>query len=156
MVVSYRLFKTKFMSSWFDGVGAFRFGGRWNSRGKHVLYTGENLALTALELLVRLRNEHLLLSYSFATIEFDEDLVLSVEDIAKLPNNWSQSPHSISTQNIGDDWVKSNASVVLRVPTAILPVGYNYVVNVEHEDFSKIRLGESRVFTFDRRLKPSL
>ncbi len=50
----------------FDGEGAFRFGGRWNSRGTRILYTAGSLSLAALEMLVHLNSEEILLSYSKA------------------------------------------------------------------------------------------
>ncbi len=136
----------------FDGEGAFRFGGRWNSRGTKILYTAGSLSLAALEMLVHLNNEEILPSYSFATAEFDESLILRVEEFQTLPETWSDSPPPLEIQRIGDEWARDKASVVLKVPTSILPVEFNYLINVEHPEFSKIKLGEPRAFTFDERL----
>ncbi|MGH9803113.1 MAG: RES family NAD+ phosphorylase, partial [Blastocatellia bacterium] len=33
MPAVYRICKTKYAATAFDGEGAFRFGGRWNTRG---------------------------------------------------------------------------------------------------------------------------
>ncbi len=136
----------------FDGEGAFRFGGRWNSRGTRILYTAGSLSLAALEMLVHLNSEEILLSYSFAVAEFDESLILPVEEFRTLPENWSVSPPPLEIQRIGDEWAETHASVVLKVPTSVLPVEFNYLINVEHPEFSKIKLGEPRAFTFDERL----
>ena len=152
MPTVYRIFKTKFAATWFDGEGAFRFGGRWNSRGSRILYTAGSLSLAALEMLVHLNDEELLIAYSFAAVEFDEHLVLSVEEFTALPDEWSASPPPLAIQKIGDDWVKSKTSVVLRVPTSILPVESNYLINAGHPDFAKIKLGEPQRFAFDKRL----
>lgn len=152
MLTAYRICKTRYAATWFDGEGAFRFGGRWNSRGTRLLYTAGSLSLAALEMLVHLNNEEVLLSYSYATAEFDDRLVLPVEKFRALPENWSDSPPPIEIQQIGDDWAQSNASVVLRVPTSVLPVEFNYLVNVRHAEFSKIKLGKPQSFTFDERL----
>jgi RES domain-containing protein len=38
----------------YDGEGARRVGGRWNSKGIRVLYTSENRSLAVLEILVHL------------------------------------------------------------------------------------------------------
>jgi RES domain-containing protein len=135
----------------FDGEGAFRFGGRWNSRGTRILYTAGSLSLAALEMLVHLNNEEILFSYSFATAEFDENLILSVKDFRTIPENWSASPPLLEIQQIGDEWEREMASVVLKVPTSVVPVEFNYLINVEHPEFSKIKLGEPRAFTFDER-----
>ncbi len=61
-------------------------------------------------------NEEILLTYSFTTAQFDENLILSVEDFRTLPENWSASPPLLEIQQIGDDWAREIASVVLKVP----------------------------------------
>lgn len=152
MVTTYRICKTKYAETWFDGEGAFRFGGRWNSRGTRIFYTAGSLSLAALEILVHLNDEEILLSYSFAAAEFDESLVLPVEEFRALPENWSASPPPLEIQRIGDEWASAQASVVLKVPTSVLPVEFNYLINVEHPEFSKVQLGKPQTFTFDERL----
>lgn len=136
----------------FDGEGAFRFGGRWNSRGTRILYTAGSLSLAALEMLVHLNSEEVLLAYSFASAEFDESLILPVEDFRPLPENWSASPPPLDIQRIGDEWAETLASVVLKVPTSVLPVEFNYLINVGHPEFSKVKFGKPQTFTFDERL----
>ncbi|MDQ3747676.1 MAG: RES domain-containing protein [Acidobacteriota bacterium] len=136
----------------FDGEGAFLFGGRWNSRGTRILYTAGSLSLAALEMLVHLNDEEILLSYSFATAEFNESLILPVEEFRALPENWSDSPPPLDIQRIGDEWANSRASVVLKVPTSVLPVEFNYLINKEHPEFSKVKFGKPQTFTFDERL----
>ena len=152
MVTTYRICKTKHAATWFDGEGAFRYGGRWNSRGTKILYTAGSLSLAALEMLVHLHDEEILLSYSFAAAEFDESLVLPVEEFRALPENLSASPPPLEIQRIGDEWVRAQSSVVLKVPTSVLPVEFNYLINVEHPEFSKVKLGKPQSFTFDERL----
>lgn len=152
MLTTYRICKTKYAATVFDGEGAYRFGGRWNSRGTRIVYTAGSLSLAALEMLVHLNDEEILFSYSFAAAEFDESLVLPIEEFQTLPKNCSASPPPLEIQRIGDEWVRSKASVVLRVPTSVLPVEFNYLINVQHSEFSKIRLSESQTFIFDERL----
>jgi RES domain-containing protein len=152
MLTAYRIFKTKFAKTWFDGEGAFLFGGRWNSRGTRILYCAESLSLAALEMLVHLNSAELLASYSYAKIEFEEKDALPVEVFVKLPKTWSVSPPSITVQQIGDKWAASMSSLVLRVPSSIVPGESNYVLNVAHPEFSKVKRSKPRVFRFDERL----
>jgi RES domain-containing protein len=152
MRTAYRIFKTKHAANWLDGEGAFLYGGRWNSRGTRVLYASQSLSLAALEMLVHINSEMLLLSYSFATVEFDDDLVMPVEQFQKLPSTWSDSPPPTAIQQIGDDWTASRDSVVLKVPSAVVPVESNYLVNISHKDFSRVKLGKPKPFSFDPRL----
>lgn len=152
MPTAYRIFKTKFSKTWFDGEGAFFFGGRWNSKGTRILYTAGSLSLATLEMLVHLNSEQLLSSYSFAKLEFDDNDVLAVEDLAKLPKNWRSSPPPLAIQRIGDDWAASMESLVLRVPTSVIPGESNYLVNIGHPRFGSIKRGKPQLFRFDERL----
>jgi len=136
----------------FDGEGAFRFGGRWNSRGVRILYTAGSLSLAALEMLVHFKNEEILLSYSFAAATLDESLILPIEEFQNLPKNWNDSLPPLEIQRIGDEWSQKKASAVLKVPSSILPVEFNYLINVKHPEFLKIKLGEPQTFTFDARI----
>ena len=153
MLTVFRIFKTKHSAAWFDGEGAFRYGGRWNSPGTRLLYASASLSLAVLEMLVHLNTEELMSAYSFASLRFDEKLVMPVGDFQKLPSKWSDSPVPLAVQEIGDQWARSNASAVLKVPTSLLPGEFNYIVNVEHPEFRRIKLGRPETFIFDKRLK---
>ena len=48
----FRLCRANFPA--YDGEGAYRVGGRWNSKGTRVLYMSENRSLAVLEILVHL------------------------------------------------------------------------------------------------------
>ena len=152
MLTTYRIFKTKHSAKWFDGEGAYRFGGRWNSRGTRLVYTSASLSLASLEMLVNLNSEGLMQSYSYAAIKFDEGSVLNVEEIRRLPSNWRDSPPPLVIQRIGDEWAESKLSLAMRVPTAVLPGEYNYLLNVEHPDFASVELGRPQGLNFDKRL----
>ena len=130
MITAYRIFKSKHAARWQDGEGAFRYGGRWNTPGTRLLYTSSALSLAALEMLVNLNAEDLLLAYSFARVEFESDIILPVEKFPILPKNWADSPPPNKIQAIGDEWAASLGSVVLRVPSAVLPNESNFVINL--------------------------
>ena len=148
-LTAHRIFKTKYSGVWFEGEGAYRFGGRWNTPGIRLMYTASTLPLALLEVLVHLEEEEMTPNYSSATLVFDESLVA---DVAELPPNWNEATISPMTRAIGDEWARENRSVVLRVPNAIIRNEFNYLVNVGHPDFSKVNLGSVGMFIFDRRL----
>ena len=50
----WRISKRKYATTAFNGEGARRFGGRWNSKGKSVVYTSATLSLAALETFVHM------------------------------------------------------------------------------------------------------
>jgi RES domain-containing protein len=152
MTKVYRICKTKYSLIAFDGEGAFRAGGRWNSIGTRVVYTAESLSLAVLEMLVHFQDQSVLSTYSFIEVKIDESLILSVFEIAKLPKRWNQYPSSYEIQTIGDEWAKNNLSAVLKVPSAIIQSESNYLINPKHKDFTQISTGIPRDFIFDERL----
>lgn len=141
-----------FAATWTDGEGAFRYGGRWNSKGKRVLYVSSSLALATLEVLVNLDDEEILPDFLFASVAFAEDLIVRLEDVAKLPPKWRGFPIPEAVQRIGDDWIESERSAVLEVPTAVIPNGSNYIINPEHPDSKRIQYGRVEDLILDSRL----
>ena len=150
MPSAWRLVKTKYLPTAWDGESAARFGGRWNSPGVAVVYTSGSLALALVEVLVHLSAE-ILPAYSAVPVEFDPALVTAV-DAAQLPRSWRESPPPAATQAIGDKWVGSGASAVLRVPSVVVPGEFNFVLSPAHRDFARIRIGTPAPFPFDPRL----
>lgn len=150
MPSAWRLTKTKYLSTAWDGAGARRAGGRWNSPGVPVVYTSETLALALVEILVHLPSG-LLPAYSAIPVEFDEGLVTTVRP-RQLPHDWQASPPPPATQALGDAWHAAATSVILRVPSVVVPQEWNYVVNPAHPDFARLRIGTPRTFPFDPRL----
>ncbi len=134
----------------FDGEGAWRFGGRWNSRGTRTVYTSATLSLAALETLVHL-NPPVAFKYVAIPIEFDEALVETFAT-SDLPADWNEEPPPPSTAEIGDRWVKESRSAVLELPSVIIPAEPNYLLNPAHSDFKRIRIGKPTPFSFDPRL----
>ncbi len=152
MTRAFRIFKSKYIGNAFDGEGARLFGGRWNSRGKSLVYTAATLSLAALEILVGLQDGKLLNDYSWVAAEFDDSLIVNIFDLADLPARWNMSPPAFETRRIGDSWIDGKRSAVLRVPSVIVPSEANYLINPEHPDFKSIHVGKPFKFEFDTRL----
>ena len=136
----------------YDGDGARRAGGRWNSKGIPVLYMSENRSLAVLEVLVHLSGT-LPDKYLLGAAQIPDDL--GVEKIAddELPDNWSTlSPaEQVATRRLGDGWVERQTSPVLSVPSVIVGER-NYVLNPAHPEFERISFVEPVLFQFDLRL----
>ena len=49
--------------------------------------------------------------------------------------------------------MKSQCSVILAVPSVILPSETNYLLNPAYSDFSKIKIATPESFVFDLRLR---
>ena len=139
MIEAWRLVKASYVASAFDGEGARRYGGRFNNVGTAVVYAAESLALAQLEILVNLPTEQLLATYAAFRLRFDEALI-EVWPVDELPANWRDNPAPQSTKNIGDRWVQVAQSLVLAVPSAVVPAESNFLINPNHPDFSRLEL----------------
>jgi len=141
-ITAWRIFKKKHRASAFTGEGARRFGGRWNSRGIGVIYTSESPSLAVLEMLVHLQAQEILAAYLLAPVTFDDSLVKSLSP-KKLPSYWRKEPAPAALQAIGDRWIASRESPVLRVPSVIVAMEFNYLLNPAHEDFDWCHWGKA-------------
>ena len=151
-VIAWRIVQRRFAKDAFTGEGARRFGGRWNSPGRAVVYTAQSLALAVLEILVHVDSEKLLENYVSIQAAIDERLIVSIQG-SRLPNNWRAYPAVRATQAIGDEWLAHGDSPVLRVPSAVIPEESNFLINPSHRDFRKLRIGKPQRLSIDPRLK---
>jgi RES domain-containing protein len=55
---------------------------------------------------------------------------------------------------VGDNWARSGRTAVLKLPSAVVPAEFNYILNPAHPDFARISIGKPRVFKADTRLGP--
>lgn len=149
---AWRIVKERHAEAPFDGEGARLYWGRWNSPGVSAVYASDSRALAALEVLAGLQTNSPLSAYVLIPAEFDDLLVVSIE-LEKLPSGWNQNPPTPSTQRIGDDWISSGTSVILRVPSALVPQESNYVFNPRHPDFSAVTVGKPERLSLDSRLR---
>ena len=124
------------------------YGGRWNAKGVRLLYTSGSLSLAALETVVNLSAGKL--NKGLYCVELDFPGELSITEI-DLPPNWNAYPYNAETVSIGNAFVK-NGGLCLKVPSAIIPSEYNYLLNPQHADFPKIKLLDTRPLILDHRL----
>ncbi len=151
-MTAWRILKARYAATAFDGEGARLYGGRWNSAGRPVVYLGCTPAIAALEVLAHNARPALLeASYVIIEARLPDSAVLDL-DAAALPPGWGDAADSRSAAAIGDAWLASGASLALRVPSAVLPLERNLVVNVRHPRYAEMQLGEPRPFRFDPRL----
>jgi RES domain-containing protein len=147
----WRLVKSKYASSAFDGEGARLFGGRWNRVGTRVAYAASNSALAVLEVLVHLDGTTALSAYSLVEAALPESAIEDVE-MASLQLGWNGSPVPPHAQALGDEWVRAGRSLALRLPSAIVQGGGNILLNPMHRDFGRLEVVSAEPFAFDPRL----
>jgi len=148
-MIIYRL-ATEMYKNDLSGNGSKLYGGRWNSKGLPVVYTTENISLAVLEILVRTDMQTIPLTYHLIKIEIPDSIQsLSISN-NKLKNEWKDDLGY--TQWMGDEFLKSNKLLWLKVPSAIVDEENNYLINPVHSDFKKVKTITVKKFQFDKRL----
>lgn len=143
----WRLVKTRYAATAFDGEGARLHGARWNSVGVRVAYAADSSALAVLEVLVHLGKVSVLPSYSLITGTLPPALIEDLGESA-LPAGWNASPAPPDVQAIGDAWIRSGRSLALRVPSAIVQGSYSVLINPAHPDFGQFFLEATTPYSF--------
>lgn len=139
----YRLTSARFPRC--DGEGARLYGGRWNSRGRAVVYAAATQSLAALEILAH--TAALSEDYVVIAIEVPADLAIEAAQRGNL-ERWKLA----DTREMGDRWLEQGRTAVLQVPSKVVPAEANYVVNPAHPDFPRLRIAPPEPFRFDERL----
>lgn len=151
MPTAWRIVKKKHYRSALTGEGARRFGGRWNTPGQAIIYAAETLSGALLEILVH-GNRPLVSHYAVVRLTFPKRIVSEVHR-SDLPEHWRSSPPPPELGRIGDQWCCDQRSAVLRVPSAIVPVEANFLVNPAHRDFRLIEVDGPIDYVMDERLR---
>jgi RES domain-containing protein len=135
----------------FSGEGARLFGGRWNSAGIPMIYASDSLALAALEVLAHADRRRFERSYAAFRISVPDEQVLRLES-RDLPEDWRARPVSMGARRIGDIWARERRSVALLVPSVLVPLERNLLLNPAHPDLTLVEIDDPRQFSFDSRL----
>lgn len=150
-ITAWRISPVCYQDEAFSGAGAKEHGGRWGSVGTPLAYTSESLALATLELLVRVGSRRRLGERVCLPVTFREEHIM-VRDVGDLPEGWDVRPYTSASQEVGDRWIASEASLVLRVPSVVAPTEYNYLINPLHPDFEALTYGRPLPLELDSRL----
>lgn len=133
------------------GWGGRKFSSRWSSLGKRVTYLAESPAGAMLEVLVHLTDRDNDLPRTFTLLEIAVPEELAVRELLPQPDtDWRDRPER--TQHLGDKWLGSHETALARVPSAILPRTWNYLLNPEHPDAHQARIQAVIRERFDNRL----
>jgi RES domain-containing protein len=151
MTSAWRIVRESRANTAFTGEGPWRYGGRWNSPGVHVVYVSEYQSTAAFEVFVNRVPFILEEKYKAFHLEWPADLI-EILPAKKLPPNWRISPPPAETMEIGDRWVQENRSAVLALPSAISPADTNFLLNPRHPDFKRIHTHPPIDYNFDPRL----
>jgi RES domain-containing protein len=134
-----------------SGDGARKAGGRWNSPGRPLLHASTSISLAVLETVVRLDgmpSNRYLVEITIPDAVFARGHEL--DPVAHV--GWDAIPESKTSIDAGDQWLDSESSALLFVPSVVVPEERNVLINPLHADASRIRARKVRKFTYDPRL----
>jgi RES domain-containing protein len=112
----------------------------------------ESVAGALLEVLVHLELGPVRLPRSYRLLKVEAPDDVSIESIsgAELRESWTED--ETLTRSIGDEWLASKRSALLRVPSAVAPETFNVLFNTEHEDAAGLKIASRHEYLWDRRL----
>jgi RES domain-containing protein len=135
-----------------DGVGGLYVSGRWHTKGHPIVYCTLNPATALLETLVHIEIDSEDRPESFRVLRIEGPDTLSIErlEASSLSPNWAED---ISlTQIIGDRWLSERRSLLLQVPSVLVPETWNILVNPAHIEANLLTVTMTYEHAFDGRL----
>jgi len=124
----YRIVKTIERTNDLSGTGAFRIGGRWNSKGTYMLYTSENSSLAYLESLVHFDIDEMPSQLYIMKIELDDKAPIYTLPDKAYPENWLE-PGGTENQLLGNRLMNEKKFIGIKVRSAVNSHDHNYLLN---------------------------
>jgi RES domain-containing protein len=123
-----------------SGMGAWHGGGRWNSKGRAVLYTASSIALATFEVIAHLERDEIPQNRFLVEIDVPDPVWQKRRQLvtAELPPTWSAIPAGRTCAKLGDEWLDRQASCVMCVPSVIVPEEMNVLINPSHPDAAQL------------------
>ena len=134
-----------------SGEGGVYASGRWHTKGHPIVYTGGSRSLAVLEKLVHTDPADLPDDQVLITVEIADDVSFETISLAAVPPSWT-TPLDPSCMALGDAWLQRMSAAVLRVPSAVVPEEWNYLINPLQRDAKQVAITHVRPFQFDERL----
>lgn len=150
-MIVYRISRAKYARD-LTGEGARLFGGRWNKKLSACLYTSESRALALLEYTVNVNVDDIPRALSIITLDVPNGSMRELA-VMELPGDWAASPAPGSTKEFGSALLSKADHLVLKIPSAILPAEFNYLVNPGHSDIALVKIIDVQDFVYDIRIK---
>jgi RES domain-containing protein len=148
-MILFRITSAKYADD-LSGNGARLYGGRWNSEGKAMVYLASSRSLAILESLAHISPVNIPNNLVMLTIEAPDDFI--AVDTKSLPPNWNEYPEPNILKQIGNAFLQKNENLLLKVPSALVPEEFNYLMNPSHSKATKVKVVAKAPFLFDQRL----
>jgi RES domain-containing protein len=149
-MVVWRLTKRRYAD--LSGRGGEVADGRWHTRGRPVVYCAATASLAVLEVRVHLDLLVTPSDYVLMEITMPETITARTVSAADLPTGWQSSDGEEICRRIGDAWLAADAQAILIVPSALIAVEQNVLLNPRHPDAAQIPSPRILPFLWDDRL----
>jgi len=143
----WRLIKYRSLS----GEGGRLYAARWNSAGAPIVYLADSPGSALVEILAHLEieDDEIPTDFLWLRVTAPDSLVVPPLSTSNQEEWQSDVPF---TRGRGDAWLKSQRSALARVPSALLPRTFNYLLNPLHVDANRIKIVEAFAAALDTRL----
>ena len=135
----------------FDGEGGLLHSARWHRAGVRIVYASEHLSLAALEFFVNIGPDEQPTQLAAGSAEIPDDVPRDRLLPPDLPRDWRR-PDNSELRDRGMKWLEEHRTAVLIVPSAVIPLENNCVLNPSHPDFARIRIRKHGPFSSDPRM----
>jgi RES domain-containing protein len=148
---AWRIAKAKRASD-LSGMGAAIEGGRWNDQDVPAVYMGLTPAICCLETFVHAGGEPMF-PMKITCFELPDDPALfSQPDPKSLPDGWGSLPADRPSMDFGTAWLRANTHLGLIIPSAVLVLERNVVINPNHPAVNEIKVVDVFDFMYDPRM----
>jgi RES domain-containing protein len=132
------------------GIGGKLVSARWHTKGRAILYLADSPAGAMLERLVHIVDADGRTPRGYDLLEIKCPGGLKITNLDP-PSRADWKLRETVTRAIGNRWLESRQSPLARVPSAIIPRTWNYLLNPEHPGASKLKIESVIRGRFDNR-----
>ncbi|MEH6389140.1 MAG: RES family NAD+ phosphorylase [Pseudomonas profundi] len=135
-----------------SGQGAAFEGGRWNEVEIRALYLGLSPGICCLETFVH-QNLRPIIPMKITVLELPDDPALYLEPaLGDLPNGWNALPADRPSMDFGTDWLNRGEQLGLILPSAVMPLERNIMLNPLHPAMKEVQIVDVLDFSYDDRM----
>ena len=138
-----------------QGEGGVYNKGRWHNKGHRIVYTNSSRSLSMLERYIHEDGQAPCPRLIMMAIHIPDKLEMETITTHQLTESWF-SYDDISqdlTRKLGEDWLLKQRTAVLKVPSAIVPQEFNYLINPMARDAADIKIIDIREYHYENRYK---
>jgi RES domain-containing protein len=133
-----------------DGAGGTYTDGRWHRRGHPIVYCALNPSTALLETLVHIELDAEDRPRRFQLLKIEVPDAVSRQTVEDLPPAWANDVEQ--TRSLGDRWLFWKRSLLLEVPSALVPETWNVLINPVHAQANSLKIAAIYDHALDARL----